>query len=138
MTERIYTTEATSGRDTVRIDGRDDMGFPVGEPSGGGQDRLNPECLYAAALATCLHQSLVLVATSADAETAESAVTARVTLSHDGERRYGLHATVLMMLPGVSDEKLRDQITAEAVRVCPMVGEIPVSVDDTVDDIGGG
>ncbi|MFI6031115.1 OsmC family protein [Amycolatopsis magusensis] len=129
MTERIYTTEATSGRGSVRIDGRDDMGYRVGEPSGE-QDRLNPERLYAAALATCLHQSLVLVASSADVETAESAVTARVSLTHDGERRYGLNATVSMTLPGVPDEKLRDQITAEAVRVCPMVGEVPVSVDD--------
>jgi lipoyl-dependent peroxiredoxin len=127
MTE-LYTAEATSSRDVVRIDGRDDMGYRVNAPSDsdGAKDRLNPERLYAAALATCLHQALTVTATSSDVETAESAVTARVTLSHDSDQRYTLSAEVDIHLPGAGTRELYESVTAEALRTCPMVGEISV------------
>jgi len=75
MADEIYSTEATSSRGSVRVDGRGDLAYAVGEPGDGTADPLNPERLYAAALATCLHQSLTIAATSWRAAKVTLAVT---------------------------------------------------------------
>ncbi|WP_410596973.1 OsmC family protein [Amycolatopsis sp. lyj-23] len=126
----IYSAEATSSRGSVRVDGRGDLAYPVGEPSGDGTaDALNPERLYAAALATCLHQSLTIAATSLDVEPAESVVTAKATLSHQ-DGGYELSAAVDIYLPGAATDDLYDTVTREALRLCPLVGaEVSVKFD---------
>ncbi|SFW70591.1 OsmC family protein [Amycolatopsis australiensis] len=131
MGQDIYSAEATSSRGSVRVDGRGDLAFAVGEPSGDGTaDALNPERLYAAALATCLHQSLTIAATSLDVETGESVVTAKVTLAHRHDGGYELRAAVDVYLPGASTDELYDAVTREALRLCPLVGaEVPVTFD---------
>jgi osmotically inducible protein OsmC len=123
MAEDLYSTEATSSRGSVRIDGRGDLAYAVGEPGDGTADPLNPERLYAAALATCLHQSLTIAATSLDVETGESVVTADVTLVHRGDGGYELRAAVGVHLPGASTDSLYDAVTREALRLCPLVGD---------------
>jgi organic hydroperoxide reductase OsmC/OhrA len=127
----LYSAQATSSRGSVRVDGRGDLAYPVGEPSGDGTaDPLNPERLYAAALATCLHQSLTIAATSLDVEPAESVVTAEATLSHRDDGGYELRASVGMYLPGAATDDLYDAVTREALRLCPLVGtEVPVTFD---------
>ncbi|MGV9360083.1 MULTISPECIES: hypothetical protein [unclassified Amycolatopsis] len=76
MARDIHSAEATSSRGSVRIDGRGDLAYPVGEPSGNGTaDALNPERLYAAALATCLHQALTTATTAATSCAPRSAST---------------------------------------------------------------
>jgi organic hydroperoxide reductase OsmC/OhrA len=131
MARDIYSAEATSSRGSVRVDGRGDLAYPVGEPSGDGTaDALNPERLYAAALATCLHQSLTIAATSLDVEPAESVVTAEATLSHRDDGRYELRAAVGIYLPGAATDDLYDAVTREALRLCPLIGtEVPVTFD---------
>jgi organic hydroperoxide reductase OsmC/OhrA len=131
MARDIYSAAATSSRGSVRVDGRGDLAYPVGEPSGDGTaDALNPERLYAAALATCLHQSLTIAATSLDVEPAESVVTAEATLSHRDDGRYELRAVVGIYLPGASTDDLYDTVTREALRLCPLIGtEVPVTFD---------
>jgi organic hydroperoxide reductase OsmC/OhrA len=131
MVQDIYTAEATSSRGSVRIDGRGDLAYPVGEPGGDGSaDPLNPERLYAAALATCLHQSLTIAATSLDVEPGESVVTAEVTLAARGDGGYELRAVVRVHLPGASTDSLYDAVTREALRLCPLVGNrIAVTFD---------
>ncbi|KDN22608.1 OsmC family protein [Amycolatopsis rifamycinica] len=129
--EDLSTTEATSSRGSVRVDGRGDLTYPVGEAGGDGTaDPLNPERLYAAALATCLHQSLTIAATALDVEPGESVVTAKVTLAARGDGGYELRATVEMYLPGATTDSLYDAVTREALRLCPLVGEkIAVTFD---------
>jgi osmotically inducible protein OsmC len=131
MTRDIYSAEATSSRGTVRVDGRGDLAYPVGEPSGNGTaDALNPERLYAAALATCLHQSLTIAASLLDVETAESVVTAKTTLAHDEGGGYELRASVGVYLPGAPTDDLYDAVTREALRLCPLVGaQVAVTFD---------
>jgi organic hydroperoxide reductase OsmC/OhrA len=131
MARDLSSAEATSSRGSVRVDGRGDLAYAVGEPSGDGTaDALNPQRLYAAALATCLHQSLTIAATSLDVEPAESVVTAKATLSHRDDGGYELRATVGVYLPGASTDDLYDAVTREALRLCPLVGaEVPVTFD---------
>jgi organic hydroperoxide reductase OsmC/OhrA len=127
----LYSAQATSSRGSVRVDGRGDLAYPVGEPGGDGTaDPLNPERLYAAALATCLHQSLTIAATSLDVEPAESVVTAEATLSHRDDGGYELRASVGMYLPGAATDDVYTAVTREALRLCPLVGtEVPVTFD---------
>ncbi|WP_103353434.1 OsmC family protein [Amycolatopsis sp. CA-128772] len=131
MAQDIHTAQATSSRGSVRVDGRGDLAFPVGAPSGDGTaDALNPERLYAAALATCLHQALTIAATSLDVEPAESVVTAEATLSHRDDGSYQLRADVGIYLPGAATDELYDAVTRDALRRCPLVGtEVPVTFD---------
>ncbi|HEY3482953.1 MAG TPA: OsmC family protein [Streptomyces sp.] len=130
MAEEIYSTEATSGRGSVRIDGRGDLAYAVGEPGDGTAGPLNPERLYAAALATCLHQSLTIAATSLAVEAGESVVTAKVTSTARGDGGFELRATVEVYLPGATTDSLYDAVTREALRLCPLVGEkVAVTVD---------
>jgi osmotically inducible protein OsmC len=131
MTHDIYSAEATSSRGTVRVDGRGDLAYPVGEARGDGEaGTLNPERLYAAALATCLHQALTVAATTLDVETAESVVTAKATLAHRDGGGYELRATVEVYLPGAATDELYRAVTEEALRRCPLVGaEVPVTFD---------
>jgi osmotically inducible protein OsmC len=123
MADEIYSTEATSSRGSVRVDGRGDLAYAVGEPGDGTADPLNPERLYAAALATCLHQSLTIAATSLAVEAGESVVTAKVTLAAGHDGGYELRATVEVYLPGASTDSLYDAVTREALRLCPLVGD---------------
>lgn len=134
MAEDLYSTEATSSRGSVRIDGRGDLAYAVGEPGDGTADPLNPERLYAAALATCLHQSLTIAATALGVEPGESVVTVKVALAARGDGGYELRAAVEVYLPGASTDSLYDAVTREALRLCPLVGD---KVAVTLDREGG-
>jgi osmotically inducible protein OsmC len=130
MAEDLYSTGATSSRGSVRIDGRGDLAYAVGEPGDGTADPLNPERLYAAALATCLHQSLAIAATSLGVETGESVVTVKATSAVRGDGGYELRAAVEVYLPGASTDSLYDAVTREALRLCPLIGDkVAVTVD---------
>ncbi|MGZ3145351.1 hypothetical protein ACVDFE_25805 [Lentzea chajnantorensis] len=70
---KVEEVEAVSRNDEVEVSG---SALPVGDGS------WDPEKLYAAALATCLHQAVVLAASTGDLDTTGSAVRARVALNH--------------------------------------------------------
>lgn len=132
MTEQsLYRTtavsDAASGR--VRVDGAEPASLPVAAPDAlGGPGRAwNPEALYAAALATCLHQSLVLVASERGCDTSGSAVSATVTLRREGGHGYAIDAALEVRLPGVTDEGGRREVVELAKARCPLADGFGVS-----------
>jgi organic hydroperoxide reductase OsmC/OhrA len=126
----IYTTTGVSTREpsSVQVDDRNDLSFAVSSPEQSPEDgQATPEQLYAAALASCLHQAVVLEATEADVDTAGSQVMVEVTLTHAGQERFGLTARASIDLPGV-DEQTRARVTERAVQICPMAGVIELTL----------
>jgi lipoyl-dependent peroxiredoxin len=128
---KLYTTAAVSRDDNrVEVDGADPGWLPIVEPAelggqGGGWD---PERLYAAALATCLHQSLVLIASGGGHDLAGSAVRAEISLSKRGAEVYDLTAELTVDLPGVADQGTRRAVVDQAVDHCPLAGGWQVTV----------
>ncbi|GGS55113.1 MULTISPECIES: OsmC family protein [Actinokineospora] len=127
---KLYSTAAVSrdgGR--VEVDGAEPDSLAIVQPaelggSGGGWD---PERLYAAALATCLHQSLVIVASSGGHDTSGSSVRAEVTLGESGAEAYDLRARLVVALPNVDTDDRR-QLVDQAVGHCPLAGGWDVSL----------
>lgn len=132
MTNALYSVEAISKSGTVSIDSRDDLAIDVSAPPelGGEGDGMNPERLYAAALASCLHQAVVLAATAEGVDPSDSAVTATATLDHDGTQRYSMNAQVTIHLPGASSETEFESVAEQAMRTCPMVDAVSVKRAD--------
>ncbi|NJQ00409.1 OsmC family protein [Streptomyces zingiberis] len=128
----LYTTAAESrpGVTEVRLGGDGGRTLPVANPTAPGGspdgDGWAPEQLYAAAVATCMHQALELAAGLRGADTGGSRVTAEVSLEHDGPLRYSLAAEVTVELPGL-DGAVRDAVIDEAVRSCPLVAGVRVN-----------
>ncbi len=92
MTTRIQTAAATSRGGAVDIEGADALTVVAA----GEGDGLTAEHLYAAALATCLHQAVVLTASERGVDAEGSSVTVEVTLTHDGAQEYGLAAVLAL------------------------------------------
>ncbi|MEE1927444.1 OsmC family protein [Streptomyces sp. TRM 70351] len=130
----LYTTTARSlpGLERVQIEDEADLRLAVSTPAGlGGADGAegwNPERLYAAALATCMHQAVELAAGTRGADTADSRVTARVALEHDGSLRYSFEARLTVELPRLDADE-RAAVIREAVRSCPMARGVEVGED---------
>ncbi|GGP54563.1 OsmC family protein [Saccharothrix coeruleofusca] len=126
---QLYTTTAVSTRASVRVDDAEPAELAVAAPRelagpGGGW---NPEQLYAAALATCLHQSLAVIASSAGDDLTGCQVTAGVSLRHEGTQTYDLDARLKVELPGVPEERRQDLVDL-AVSHAPMIGGWHVAV----------
>ncbi|MFJ6674670.1 OsmC family protein [Actinosynnema sp. NPDC091369] len=124
---KLYSTAAVSRDGRVEVDG---AALTVTQPAelggtGGGWD---PERLFAAALATCLHQSLVLTASSGGHDTGGSAVRAEVSLSAHGAQQYDLTARLFVELPNVTDEGQRRTLVDRAAQHCPLADGWEVSV----------
>ncbi|GAA2504390.1 OsmC family protein [Streptomyces thermolineatus] len=121
----LYTTTAVSLRDPDRVrvgeEGHREL-FVVGPDASEtlfDEPAWNPEQMYAAAVASCLHQALALVASEVGVDTHGSRVKAVVSLEHTGPLRYSFSTTVSVDLPGVEPRR-RDEVIAEALRSCPM------------------
>jgi osmotically inducible protein OsmC len=121
----LYSTAAISRADSrnVRVEGADPPALSIADPRelGGSESGWDPERLYAAALATCLHQSVVLVASAGDVDTTHSAVRAEVQLSERGAERYEVEAHLTVELPDIPDQNRRRELLDQAVRHCPLV-----------------
>ncbi|MGX7825843.1 OsmC family protein [Actinokineospora sp. 24-640] len=129
---KLYSTAAVSRADTnrVEVDGADPGSLVIAEPvelggSGGGWD---PERLYAAALATCLHQSLVLVASTGGHDTTGSTVRAEVSLGASGAEAYELDAHLVVEIPEVAGAEARRGLVDQAVGHCPLAGGWTVTI----------
>jgi osmotically inducible protein OsmC len=122
---RLYTTTAQSmpGLKRVRIGDDPTMTLTIASPPalGGTKERSgwNPEQLYAAAVASCMHQALMLVASLRGADSSGSRVTAEVSLEHEGAMRYSFATTLSVDLPRI-EPRVRSAVIAEALRSCPM------------------
>ncbi len=125
-----YTTRAVSEDAAVRVEGATPDRLAVHAPKelGGPDGGWDPERLYAAALATCLHQSVVLIASSAGVSTADSAVHAEVTVRGRSAASCELEAALRVELPGASDADERERLIARAAAHCPLVDESQVTV----------
>lgn len=126
----LYTAEAVSYNGAVSVDGAspDRLTVRASQELGGPDGGWNPERLYAAALATCLHQSIVLVGSTTGADTGGSAVHAEVTLREHRAESYKMDAAMHVELPGVADAATRERILAQATTRCPLVDESQVTV----------
>ncbi|MFE9749466.1 OsmC family protein [Saccharothrix saharensis] len=127
---KLYSTSAVSRNGRVEVDGAEPTALTVIQPvelggSGGGWD---PERLFAAALATCVHQSLVVIASSAGHDTEGSAVRAEVTLSGHGAQQYDLDARLVVELPNITDDDRRRTLVDRVAQHCPLVNGWEVSV----------
>ncbi|MEU3192937.1 OsmC family protein [Streptomyces sp. NPDC006992] len=83
----------------------------------------SPEQLYAAAVASCLHQTLGVVGSETGADLSGSRVRAEVALSHEGALRYSFTTRAAVALPNV-DPRARNGIVREAMRSCPVSAEV--------------
>ncbi|WP_431782673.1 OsmC family protein [Streptomyces chumphonensis] len=117
----LYTASVASAGDLVRIDS-DGRTLPVSAPPALNSPdgaAWNPEQFYAAAVATCLHQTLGVVGSEMGADLGGSSVTAEVSLRHDGAMRFSFSTRVAVDLPGVDDDT-RERVVREAMRSCPV------------------
>ncbi|QQQ74123.1 OsmC family protein [Saccharothrix sp. 6-C] len=127
---KLYSTAAVSRDGRVEVDDAEGTALAVTQPVelGGSGHGWDPERLFAAALATCLHQSLVLTASSGGHDTEGSAVRAEVSLSAHGAQRYDLDARLVVELPNVTDDAQRRTLVDRAAQHCPLANGWEVSV----------
>ena len=138
--EPLYTTEAIAtggGRNGhVRTaDGRVDMDLAIPAEMGGSGDGANPEQLFAAGYAACVHSALQSVARQAKKKLGDSSVGARVSIGKAGEG-FGLAVTLEVVIPDLPQDEAQ-QLADAAHQVCPYSnatrGNIRVDVQ-VVDD----
>lgn len=131
----LYTTSVTStgGRDgSVRSDdGIVDLPLKAPQELGGPGGATNPEQLFAAGYAACLHSALVLVASSQGVDTTGSTVQATTRLGKDDGGAYTLAVELTVSLPQ-ADEETRARVLEQAHQTCPYsratAGNIEVTV----------
>ncbi|MFD1146481.1 OsmC family protein [Saccharothrix hoggarensis] len=127
---KLYSTAAVSRDGRVEVDGAEPTALAVTQPAelGGSGGGWNPEGLFAAALATCVHQSLVLLASSGGHDTHGSAVRAEVSLSEHGAQQYEINARLFVELPNVADAEQRRTLVDQAAQHCPLADGWEVSL----------
>ncbi|MBW1604209.1 OsmC family protein [Streptomyces sp. JJ66] len=128
----LHRTSAQSASQPGRVwvDGGEQT-LPVAAPPAlGGADAdpaWHPEQLYAAAVASCLHQTLGIVASEVrGADLTDSRVTADVALTHDGSLHYGFTTRVTVEVPRV-DAATRRMLLRETLRVCPIADQVELA-----------
>ncbi|MGY1435454.1 MULTISPECIES: OsmC family protein [Streptomyces] len=124
----IYTTTARARAGQVKVEGTGET-LPVALPTalGGANawEGWSPEQLHAAALASCMQQSLALAASVRGLSVENSSVTADVSLEHSGPLRYAFQASMRIDLPDLEAGEYQNLI-AEAARACPMASGVHI------------
>lgn len=139
----VYIAEATAdfGRDGgVTIVDADPSAFRLVKPPGmggkGGGGGVNPEQLFAAGYAACFHGALLFHARRLGTPADGSSVTARVSIGRTADGGFGLAATLVVHLPGLTEDEAR-VATEAAHAACPysraVSGNIPVTLDVLTD-----
>ncbi|MEO9221330.1 MAG: organic hydroperoxide resistance protein [Mycobacteriaceae bacterium] len=138
----LYTAEALAtgeGRNghTRSTDGRVDLDLAIPTEMGGSGDGANPEQLFAAGYAACFHSALQMVARADKANTADSAVGARVSIGQLDGGGFGLAVTLEISLPHLPPAQAQE-LTDKAHQVCPYSnatrGNIEVTLTVTDDN----
>ncbi|WP_027342324.1 organic hydroperoxide resistance protein [Hamadaea tsunoensis] len=119
----LYTAEAVATGDgrnghARTSDGILDLDLAVPKEMGGAGGAANPELLFAAGYAACLHSALKAVARLGKVQLPETTVTARVSIGGIGDGRYGLAVELLVRLPGMPADDA-ERLVARAHEVCP-------------------
>ena len=117
MPKDLYTAVVTSTPGAARSSD-DALSVSVHEPSelGGSGDGTNPEQLMAAALGSCLLESLRIAASTRGASIDSASVESRVTLAEDTGAGYTAAYELRVSLPDVEDAA---GVLAEAQSLCP-------------------
>lgn len=119
----LYTAEALSVGDARNgqaylADRSIDLKMSVPKEMGGAGDGANPEQLFALGYAACFHSALKLVAGKAKADTADSAVGARVSIGSNDNGGFQLAVVLEVSIPNVSLDQAQELADA-AHQVCP-------------------
>lgn len=135
----LYTAEATAwGGREGRVQSSDkvlDLELCLPKGLGGpGDEKTNPEQLFAAGYAACFHSALKLVAAGDKLDVSESAVTARVGIGAD-DKGFGLTVELEAELPDL-DQAVAEDLVRRAHEVCPYSnatrGNVEVTLTTTV------
>jgi osmotically inducible protein OsmC len=135
--EVIYTAESTAtggGRDghVKSSDNRIDLDTRPPKEAGGSGEGTNPEQLFSAGYAACFLSALQLVARSEKvALDSASGITAQVALGKDSDGGYGINATLIGYLPGLSRDEAED-LMHKAHQVCPYSKATRGNIDVTL------
>ena len=135
--EVIYTAESTAtggGRDghVKSSDNRIDLDTRPPKEAGGSGQGTNPEQLFSAGYAACFLSALQLVARSEKvALDSASGITAQVALGKDADGGYGINATLIGYLPGLSRDEAED-LMHKADQVCPYSKATRGNIDVTL------
>ena len=138
--ETLYTAEALStgaGRNGhVRsTDGRIDVDLAPPKAMGGSGEGANPEQLFAAGWAACFHSALKAVAARTRTDLGESAVTAEVGLTKEGDV-FGLVADLRVQVDGL-EQDAAEQLVAQAHEVCPYSNATRGNVEVRLSTVAG-
>jgi Ohr subfamily peroxiredoxin len=118
----LYTAEAstTGGRDghARSSDGVLDVDVRVPESMGGKGGGTNPEQLFAAGYAACFQSALGVVGRRQKVDTADSTVTAKVSIGTIDGGAFGLAVELEVAIPGV-DAGTAQELAQAAHQVCP-------------------
>ncbi len=122
LVKQLYTAEATAtgGRagHARSSDGLLEVDLRVPEAMGGPGGGTNPEQLFAAGYAACFQSALGAVGRRQKVDTADSTVTAQVSIGTIGAGAYGLAVTLRVTIPQVDQDRARELVAA-AHEVCP-------------------
>ena len=122
LVKKLYTAEATAtgGRagHARSSDGLLEVDLRVPEAMGGPGGGTNPEQLFAAGYAACFQSALAGVGRRQKVDTADSTVTAQVSIGTIGAGAYGLAVTLRVTIPQVDQDRARELVAA-AHEVCP-------------------
>jgi lipoyl-dependent peroxiredoxin len=122
LVKKLYTAEATvtGGRagHARSSDGLLEADLRVPEAMGGPGGGTNPEQLFAAGYAACFQSALGTVGRRQKVDTADSTVTAQVSIGTIGAGAYGLAVTLRVSIPLLDEDRARELVEA-AHAVCP-------------------
>jgi osmotically inducible protein OsmC len=132
----LYTAHARStggGRDGhVRTpDDTLDLDLAIPAEMGGPGGAANPEQLFAAGYAACVHSALRGLARRANVDVAGSTIEAEVGIGPNGSGGYALTVALTVGLPGVEAETA-GQLLEQAHQVCPYSNAVRGNVDVTL------
>jgi lipoyl-dependent peroxiredoxin len=122
LVKKLYTAEATAtgGRagHARSSDGALEADLRIPAAMGGPGGGTNPEQLFAAGYAACFQSALGTVGRRQKVDTADSTVTAQVSIGTIGAGAYGLAVTLRVSIPLLDEDRARELVEA-AHAVCP-------------------
>jgi Ohr subfamily peroxiredoxin len=134
MTKPLYTAEATAhgGREGKVNSTNDrlklDLSMPKELGGPGAAGATNPEELFACGYAACFHSAVKFVAMRQKLDTADSTVTARVSLHSNGAGGFKLGVELSVSLPRL-DREAAVKLVETAHQVCPYSNATRNNVD---------
>ena len=129
MATDLYTAVVTSTEGAARSDDGV-LSLDVHEPADlkGSGEGTNPEQLMAAALGSCLLESLRIASTSAGGSTQGASVESRVTLTQDDGPGYSARYALTVTLPDAGTAA--GDVLQQALAICPFTKTIDAAALD--------